>query len=177
MSEEKPGGLAVRAARCLKGLSTGALARLRRMPEDGAVPEFWRLDLPDKSEWIVVARILAILTDRGEPELRGSLHCNKMRFGQLLCDGGSDSWKANDRPLLSEQRLAQLLAARDSMRSELMIRAARALSAKHGPNLRVNVTDIACAMLYPNDNGLIAKPYYQRLDRAAAEEKESSTDG
>ena len=177
MSEENPSDLAIQTAGHLQGLSTGALARLRRMPEDGAVPEFWRLGLPERAEWIVIARILAILTDRGEPELRGCLHCNKMRFGQLLCDGGDASWRANDRPLLSEQRLTQLLASRKSMRSELMIRAARALSAKHGPNLKVNVTDIAWAMLDPKNNGLIAKPYYQRLDRAAAEEKESSTDG
>ena len=177
MSEEKPNDLAIRTASGLQKLSTGALARLRRMQEDGAVPEFWRLGLPERAEWIAIARILAILTDRGEPELRGSLHCNKMRFGQLLCDGGDASWKANDRPLLSEQRLAQLLASRRSMRSELMTRAARALSAKHGPNLKVNVTDIAWAMLDPKNNGLIAKPYYQRLDRATAEEKESSNDG
>ena len=178
MSEQNPNALAVQTADRLQNvLSTGALARLRRMPEDGAVPEFWRLGLPDRSEWIVIARILAMLTDRGEPELRGTLHCNNMRFGQLLCDGGNASWRANDRPLLSEQRLAQLLAARDTIRRELMIRAARALSAKHGPKLKVNVTDIAWAILDPNNNGLIAKPYYQRLDRAAAEKKETSTDG
>lgn len=177
MSEEKPGDLAVRTAGRLQWLSTGALARLRRMPEDGAVPEFWRLGLPERPEWIVVARILAILTDRGEPELRTSLHCNKVPFGQLLCDGGDDSWGNRNRPLLSEQRLAQLLAARGSVRRELMTRAARALSSRHGPKLQVNVPDIAWAMLNPNDTGLIAKPYYRRLDRAAAEERESSTDG
>ena len=173
MSDENPNVLAHRTANRLKELDTGALARLRRMPEDGAAPEFWRLDLPDRIEWVVITRILAILTDRGEPDSRNSMHDISKRFGQSLCDGGLADWSnIKDRPLISEQRLAQLLASRGPVRNALMIRAARALSAKHGPGLKVNVADIAWSILNPKDTGLIARPYYRRLDRVVVENKE-----
>ncbi|MCE2523977.1 MAG: hypothetical protein J4F49_12305 [Rhodobacteraceae bacterium] len=176
MSENDPKFLAIRTSNRLRKLSPGALARLRRMPEDGAVPEFWRLGLPESCKWVVIARILAILTDRGEPELRGSLHDESKHFGELLCDGGQATWTANDRPLLSELRLAQLLAARDTVRHVLMIRAVQALRAKHSSSLSVNVADIALAVLKPEKNEVIAKPYYQRLDRDIFDKREPQSD-
>ena len=167
MSDD-PGGLAVAAAARLRHMSPGALARLRRMPDDGAAPEFLRLGVPDRPDWVSIVRILAILTDRGAPENRAVLHDAARPWGQVLCDGGDPRWRGepHDRPLLSEQRLAQLLAARGNARRVLMTRAARAVAARHGPGLQANVADIAWSILAPDNAAILAKPYYRRFDGA-----------
>lgn len=129
--------------------------------------------VPDRNDWIAVTRILSILTDRGKPEDRTALHSDDIRWGRALCDGGDRFWEPSpqDRKpnLLSEIRLVQLLAARGEMRRVLMTRAARALSAKHGPGVQVNVKDIAWSLLNPGKTETIAKPYYNRLDGVSRE--------
>ena len=126
------------------------------------------LGVPDRPDWVSIVRILAILTDRGAPENRAVLHDAARPWGQVLCDGGDPRWRGepHDRPLLSEQRLAQLLAARGNARRVLMTRAARAVAARHGPGLQANVADIAWSILAPDNAAILAKPYYRRFDGA-----------
>ena len=172
MPENDPGLMSIRAAARLGQMSSAALASLRRMPERDAAPGFWRLGLPDRTEWVVIARILAILTGRGKPEMRAVLHDGSKPLGQALCDGGRAEWTGRNHPLISEKRLTQLLLARGPARNALMIRAATALARAHGAGLRLDVTDIAQAILDPGNTALIAKPYYRRLDRVAGDAEE-----
>ena len=172
MPGNDPGMMAIRAAARLGRMSSGALAGLRRMPERDGAPGFWRLGLPDQAEWVVIARILAILTDRGKPEMRTVLHDGSRPLGQALCDGGRAEWTGRNHPLISEKRLAQLLLARGTLRNALMIRAATALARAHGPGLGLDVTDIARAILDPGNTALIARPYYKRFDRVAGDAAE-----
>ena len=160
----------------LQGLSPGRLAELRRMETPAAAPAFWLLAAryphtigrrPD--EWAAVIRILAILTARGEPGQRGCLHGAEYRWGEALCDGGDRTWPHSTglRPVISEQRLAHLIAARGRQRRVLMERIARVIARtrQHG----VNAADVAWTLLDPGSEivgRLLAEPYYRRLDVA-----------
>ena len=167
---ETPAAAALSAAADIQRLSPGALADLRRMGPAGA-PAFWRLAArspanigrPDKQEdWMAIVRILAILTPKGEPEKRTRLHDPGRKLGEVLCDGGDPAWTGRPRPVFGERRLTQLMAARGAQRAKLLERAARFLE----PGARLNVPDIAYALLNPTEARLLAKPYYRRLDRA-----------
>jgi CRISPR system Cascade subunit CasB len=166
-----PGAVALALARALQHSSPGDLAAVRRMREDGAAPLFWRMAArygeigrrPDA--WAAIARILALLTPTGAPEARAALHDRDRHLGAVLCDGGDRGW-SDDRPMLSELRLARLLAARDEHRWRALERAARMLSRSRPPGPLVNVADIAWAVLNTAGTGRIAQDYYARLDRA-----------
>ena len=164
--------LAIEAAARLGRMNSASLAGLRRAPAGHEAAGYWRLALPERAEWMVIARLLAILTDRGPPERRAALHDAARPLGQALCDGGRDEWTDRDRPLMSEGRLALLLMTRGPARQALMIRAATALARAHGPGLRLDVTDIAQAILEPGDTRRIAETYYRRLDRVSATAEE-----
>jgi hypothetical protein len=69
---------------------------------------------------------------------------------------------------LSERRLALLLAARDDMRRELTLRAARLIAAQRTA-LGVDVGGLALSLLRPDEPGIVAHPYYARLDGHAAQ--------
>lgn len=189
-SEGSPVGRTVLAvAHALQRLDPGSLADVRRMAAGTAAPAFWRLAAqhPDtigrqRTEWIEIIRILAILTPRGAPEDRPALHDPARRFGAVLCDGGDPTWPGKlrpgeaPRPVFSERRLAQLLAARGTTRIALLVRAARALARTRRPEAGLDVRDIAWAVLAPANAGRIAEAFYTRLDRAqlAAQEKETA---
>ncbi len=143
----------------LQGLPAGRLAELRRMETPAAVPVFWLLAAryphtigrrPD--EWAAVIRILAILTARGETAQRGFLHSAEHRWGEVLCDGGDRTWPYSTglRPVISEQRLAHLIAARGTQRRVLLERIARVIARtrRHG----VNVADVALTLLSPGSD-------------------------
>ena len=173
------------AARMLQGLPPRRLAELRRMETPAAAPLFWLLaaryprtigQRPD--EWAAVIRILAMLTGRGGPAHRGFLHSAEHRWGEVLCDGGDRTWpySAGFRPVISEQRLAHLIAARGKQRRGLLERIARVIARtrRHG----VNVVDVARTLLDPgSDVGrFLAEPYYRRLD-VAVRKREARHEG
>jgi hypothetical protein len=90
----------------------------------------------------------------------------------MLADGG-DARARLDKPALSEQRLARLLAARGDARLDALERAVRAL-ARHRPG--VDVPSLAWAVLNEDPRAL-ARAYYARLDRRAdIAEKETTHD-
>ena len=184
---ETPAAAAIDAAAMLQHLGPGPLAELRRMdPETGAAA-FWRLagrhpdtiGRRDKQEqWMEIIRILAILTPKGErrsPDPPENLHDPRRRLGAVLCDGGDPSWPGEGgtpRPMLSEDRLAKLMAARGQQRAILLRRAAQMIL-RSRQDIGVSVSDIALTLLWPADGRRLAEPYYVRLDRAEQAVRES----
>ena len=181
------------AASWLQRLPPGSLAELRRMTTEAPAPEFWRLAarFPEtigrrdtQSKWAAIIRMLAILTEKGDPADRRPLHDRGRRLGEVLCDGGDPSWPATEsrppRPALSERRLAQLMTARGAQRTVHLERAVRAIASGRGsgPGSGVNVVDIAYAVLNPHDVRQLAEAYYRRLDCAeqAAQKIEEGKD-
>ena len=176
MSTDRPIAVAaLHAANFARRLAPGQLAELRRMT-GGSAPPFWRLAAqhPEtighpsmQDRWIDIVRVIAILTPKGDPEDRPPLHTPTRRLGEVLCDGGDPDpeWQG-PQPKFSEPRLTQLVASRAPLRSTLLLRAARMVARSRLPGDGVNVVDIAWAILRPDDERLLAEPYYRRLDRA-----------
>jgi CRISPR system Cascade subunit CasB len=178
--------------RALSNLEPGALADLRREAGDDLAPHpayFWRLAARyqiiryNEKTWLRIIRIMAILTDKGEPNAKVSPHASKSAanswrgFGAALCDGGDRLWgigQLDPRPMLSELRFARLLAAKGDMRADLMERAVRALAAKKLPGSGgVDCADLARFLLRPDDpdhGRSLARSYYARLDRGTAQD-------
>ena len=100
------------------------------------------------------------------PKNRPDLHDKTRPLGETLCDGGNPDWPGAPRPMLSERRLAQLMAARGKQRAVLLTRAIRALAASKPSGAGLRVPDIAWAFLNPECSEMLAAPYYRRLDRA-----------
>ncbi len=170
---------AIAVARELRHLEPGPLAELRRMKDRSGAPMFWRLaarhpktiGCREKAfEWMTIVRIMAILSDKGDPASRSPLHDFRRPLGAMLCDGGDPAWPQDRagtvKPVFSERRFTQLLASRATQRLALLERAARALVRSRAPGSGVNVTDIAHVLLEPLDVRRLADPYYKRLDRA-----------
>lgn len=171
----------------LPRLSTGDRADLRRGPlEDGeaGAPALWKLaahetyGFPVTPDWAAIVQAMAILTPRsleGDDNPKGP-HDPSNRFGTALCDGGNTTWgqeSGDPRAVLSELRLAKMLAAKGRLRRELVVRAAKII-AKSGAS--VNCADFAWFILAEHHDGparRIARDYYTRLARA---EKASKAD-
>ena len=162
----------------LRGFDVRRLAELRRVRASAGVPGFWRLAArhPDtiarrQPEWLAFLRILAILTPTCDADNRRPLHNPNRRLGEVFCDGGDPAWppSRSRRPVLSEQRLALLMAARGNHRHVLLERAARAINRTLQPGSGINIVDLAWTLL-DSDPGQaarqLAEPYYARLDRA-----------
>lgn len=175
--KDRRSATALSIAGFMKVFGTGEMAALRRLDGNAAVPAYWRLaarhDIlhADREAWAPIVQALAILTPKGQPENRRDLHDSKRKLGMAFCDGGTLDWPGglapgtSPRPMISEQRLAQLLAARGSQRSVLMLRAVRALAASRDAAVGVDVGDLAWRFLDPDPEKLAAH-YYARLDRA-----------
>jgi CRISPR system Cascade subunit CasB len=153
---------------------------------DLVAPYFYRLaakhDLVGRPErekrWARIVQLMAILTEKGRDEDKRSPHTpattdnHWRRLGTALCDGGDASWPPTGetpRPMLSEDRLARLLAAKGEMRASLLERAVRMLAARKPAGAGVNCTDIARFLLQPDEQGPvsdIARAYYRRFDAA-----------
>ena len=170
---------AIAAAHMLEKLEPGPLAELRRMDISAGAAGFWRLaaqhpaTINDKSleDWMAIVHILALLTPKGDPADRKPLHDAKRRLGEVLCDGGDPNWPNSNspRPVLSEQRLARLMATRGRQRGVLLRRAVSAVSRTRQSDSGINVVDIAWTLLDSDirrTGRRIAEPYYRRLDRA-----------
>lgn len=167
-------------ARRLQRASPGDLAAMRRMRDDAGAPLFWRLAARhaeidrNAAAWIPIARMLALLTPTGQPDARQELHDPKRSLGAVLCDGGDRAFSDPNRKMLSEERLARLLAARGKARRVALERALRMLANRRPPGPLVNVPDIAWAVLNPETRA-IARDYYARLDRAEAARPKETT--
>ena len=184
--EEKPGAIALSIAAAMQHLGNGEMAALRRLDDPARAPAFWRLAARHDAlarradRWGPVVRALALLTPKGQPGERGDIRDDERKLGAVLCDGGQRDWPSggDPRPMLSELRLAQLLAARGEQRPVLLMRAVRMLAARRDPGKCIDVPDLAWAFLNDDPHG-IARPYYIRLDRAeraAATDEETATD-
>lgn len=161
-------------------LEPGPLAELRRMKNNLGSPLFWRLasNFPDTigsnkhDEWVVIIRILAILTEKGDPKARGKLHNPNRPLGQVLCDGGNpgNTWPENSKtkpsPKFSEHRFMQLISSRGKQRAVLLERAARILARTMAPRSGLDVRHLAWAYLYPENGKILAREYYKRLEQA-----------
>lgn len=168
----------------LLSLDPGPLAELRRMQLDGAgTPIFWRLAAEhefrdsDLDAWKQIVRILALLVPRGSRSGDARLHERSRRLGTVLCDGGNPAWPPpgpEPSPVMSEQRLARLLAMSAAQRGEALERIARMLARTRSPQSGINCIDIARLLLDPGDVRPlqdIARDYYSKLDRAAKQSK------
>lgn len=158
-------------------LDPGPLAELRRMTADRPAAAFWRLVAryprlaANETAWANIVRILALLAPKGEPKGRpGRMHNAGRPLGAVLCDGGDPGWPGGEtpRPVLSELRLMRLLASRGAERSEALARAVRSLARTIDLSERggVHVGQIAWACLAPARTNVVARSYYDRLDRA-----------
>lgn len=174
--ENEVGKTAMSVAGSLAMAQPGDLAALRRMTPETGAPLFWRLAArhdeiaraPER--WMQIVRMIAILTPTGAPSPARSVQDDKRPLGAVLCDGGEAGHI--DQPVLSEQRLARLLAARGKTRRDALERAVRMLARR---GVKLNVVDLAWAVLNPAGSARIAQSYYQRLDQAAATKTEDVT--
>ena len=128
-------------------------------------PVFWRLVAQhgiaphEEDQWRRITKLLALLTPASATE---SVHEAGRPLGAVLADGGEARGRL-EKPVLSEQRLARLLAARGQARRDALERAVRAL-ARNRPG--VDVPSLAWAVLN-DDARAIARAYYTRLDHFA----------
>lgn len=155
-SETARRALAIAAA--LAAADPGDKAEARRMgPSGGAL--FWRqvsrLGIPQAQEpaWRLFTRLVALMTPASRDR---SIHDAKLPLGAAMAEAG-----------LSEQRFARLLAARGSTRDDALERAIRMMARKV---TGFDVTDLAGAILWPENTGRLARTYYQQTDHSKAEE-------
>ena len=157
-------GRARAIATALAHADPGERAAARRMGPEGAAV-FWRIVARqaiapyEEERWRRITKMLALLTPASATE---SVHETGRYFGAVLADGG-DARARLEKPALSEQRLARLLAARGQKRLDALERAVRAL-ARNRP--KVDVPSLAWAVLN-NESRALARAYYTRLDRRA----------
>ena len=171
--DDSPYVVALSIAGLMKTFGSGEMAALRRLSTDAAAPAYWRLAARHpvlekrRDAWAPIVKALALLMPKGPPEERSDLHDSNRPLGRALCDGGQRDWPADarPRPAFSEQRLAQLLAARGPQRRVLLLRSVRMLAARRDPGVGIDVGDLAWRFV-DADPQRLAAPYYQRLDRA-----------
>jgi CRISPR system Cascade subunit CasB len=152
-------------------LDPGQLARLRRMdPEGPGEGDFWRLavehGLRTDSKGLLFARLLALLTPKGEPGAHKKLHDGDGPLGTVLFEAG-----------YPETRLLAFLALPAGKRGEALERMARWLAAKGHDG--VNCVDIARLLFSDDvrDARRLAESYYRAHDKALTKpDAQSKTD-
>jgi CRISPR system Cascade subunit CasB len=163
------GARALAIARALSSASTKDRAETRRMDDTGS-PFFWRmaarLDLASHEEkpWLVFTRMAAMLTSSSTKEW---FHDETRPLGAVLADGG-DRTRRLEAPVVSEARLARLLAARGGSRLSALERSVRGIARE---TRHLDAVSLAWAVLNP-DGQNIAKQYYRRLDHGASVTKD-----
>lgn len=168
---------ALAAADAMRRLDTGPMAELRRMLPDNPAAAFWRIAVQHKvmtdhpDDWVWILRILALLTPKGEAPAggRARIHTYNRPFGEVLCDGGDPAWIPQSTTadgVVSERRLMLLLATRGEARRVALERAARMIARSMVPGSGIDVTQIAQALLTPENTAPLAEAYFRRLDRA-----------
>ncbi|SFE91677.1 type I-E CRISPR-associated protein Cse2/CasB [Roseivivax sediminis] len=164
---------ACKMAEWLANSDPGDRAAARRMDNDGA-PIFWRF-VADKAigtrqevKWLRIMRLLALLTPASATK---TVHEPGRYFGAVLADGGAAGARI-ERPVISEARLARLLASRGDARLDALERAVRSV-ARQRPT--IDVPSLAWAVT-KDDGRAIARAYYTRLARQTETAMEKSTD-
>lgn len=159
-SETARRALAIAAA--LAAADPGDKAEARRMGTSGSTL-FWRqvarLGIPAQQEadWRLFTRLVALMTPASRTT---STHDADRALGAALADAG-----------LSEARLARLLAARGPSREDALERAIRMMARKGGG---LDVTDLARAILWPDDTSRLARSYYHQLDHVKDEDTQDA---
>lgn len=188
LRDNSPSSIALSIAGSLRHLGNGDLADLRRLGTTATAPAYWRLaaqhDALDHQHaaWVPIVKALAMLTPKGPPGERPELNDPKRKFGAVLCDGGSLDWPGasssthSPRPVTSERRLAQLLAARGAQRITLLTRAVRMIASRRDLHVGLDVPDLAWAFLNSDRPDAIARHYYRRLDGAQRAFEHSESD-
>ena len=174
MSDEMDtAGIAREIARRLDRLDPGDAAAARRTSPGQGSPFFWRChsEFPQIARqpeaWAQIVQILAILTPRGDPLERMTITRDFVPLGRALCDGGNTAWGQDDaRPVVSEERLARLLAQRGPLRGDALRRVLTGIARRLPPDVAIRAGDVAFALLAPDRTAHIASEYYKRLDRA-----------
>jgi CRISPR system Cascade subunit CasB len=159
-SETAHRALAIAAA--LAAANPGDKAEARRMGIAGS-SLFWRqmarLGIPvgQEADWLLFTRLVALMT----PASRNtSIHNSDRALGAALADAG-----------LSEARLARFLAARGQSRHDALERAIRMMARKGGG---LDVTDLARAILWPDDTSRLARSYYRQFDHVKDEDTQNA---
>ncbi|MFC7705778.1 type I-E CRISPR-associated protein Cse2/CasB [Plastorhodobacter daqingensis] len=148
--------LAITAA--LAAADPGEKAEARRMGPAGSAL-FWRqtarlgIGRDHEEAWRQFTRLVALMTPASRDT---SVHSDKHPLGAALAEAG-----------LSEQRFARLLAARGPARADALERAIRMMARKVE---RLDVIDLARAILWPADTSRLARSYYQHLDHSTLKE-------
>ncbi|TKD22773.1 hypothetical protein FBT96_05535 [Rhodobacter capsulatus] len=163
---------ALAIAKALGQADPGDKAAARRMGPEGA-PVFWRqvarLEIAPGQEalWLRFTRSVALLTPASETD---TIHAAGRKLGAVLADGGNAGAAISAetaKPVISEQRLARLLAMRGEARAEALERMIRMI-ARARP--RLDVVSLARAFLNPASDRL-ARDYYTRLDHSPQQER------
>ncbi|ATI43030.1 hypothetical protein CBW24_14130 [Pacificitalea manganoxidans] len=155
---------ALTIAQALAHASTRERAETRRMGDEGA-PFFWRMPArlglrPDEERaWLVFTRMAALLTPS---TATATFHDRNRPLGAVLADGGAPGGRL-EQPVVSEARLARLLAARGDLRLSALERAVRAICRE---TRALDAASLAWAVINP-DGRQIARDYYRRLDGGA----------
>ena len=148
----------VRLAGRIARLAPGPAAALRRGPlVQAGSAAFWQLMAENDirvgekrlTRWATVVQAIAILTPKGRDPAKLSAHDGSNPMGTAVYQAG-----------ISDLRLARLLSARGAMRSDLVIRACRRLSAKQV--IRFDLRTMAKLVLFDDENEArwIARKYY-----------------
>lgn len=159
-SETARRALAITAA--LAAASAGDKAEVRRMGPAGSAL-FWRqvarlgIPLAQEADWLLITRLIALMTPAGRAH---SIHDPARPLGAALAEAG-----------LSEQRFARMLAARGPARADALERAVRMMARKGGG---MDVTDLAWAILRPDDTSRLARNYYHQLDHFKSEDTQDA---
>lgn len=159
-SETTRRALAIAAA--LAASEPGDKAEARRMGPAGSAL-FWRqvarLGIPQGQEgdWLLFTRLIALMTPASR---KTSIHDPSRALGAALADAG-----------LSETRFARLLAARGPSRTAALERAIRMMASNGGG---LDVTDLAHAILWPDDTSRFARSYYKQLDHVTVEDTQDA---
>ncbi|WP_272010928.1 type I-E CRISPR-associated protein Cse2/CasB [Roseovarius sp. ZX-A-9] len=159
---------ALAIASAIAAADPGERAAARRMGQGGC-PLFWRqaarlgIAPHEEARWMRFTLMIALLTPSTATE---SIHKAKRPLGAVLADGGDAGGKL-DKPVVSEQRLARLLAARGISRLDTLERTVRMVARTKPP---LDVVDLAWVVLR-EDSGSLAREYYRRLDRQTDTDK------
>lgn len=153
---------ALSIAAALAAAEPGDKAEARRMaPAGGAF--YWRqvarLQIPQGQEpaWRLFTRLVALMTPASR---ESSIHDPGRPLGAAMAEAG-----------ISEPRFARLLAARGPAREDALERVIR-MMARRVPG--VDVTDLARAILRPEESSRLARSYYQQLDHVKSEEPQDA---
>lgn len=166
MTHEEFAKIATGIAAAVAHSANGDKAEARRMTEQGTAL-FWRLaakfDLPagQEADWMRFLHLVALLTPATATK---SVHNPSRKFGAVLADGGNQNARL-EKPIMSEPRLARLIASRGGSYHTALERAVRMIARTTD---EIDVVGLAYAA--HGRAGFIAKDFYKRFDNSRTED-------